>query len=124
MADRGRFIRWERMCHDLALGSADRLPGRGRQQAAGRFGRSGSALRGDRAAAAAEAPDNRFSVEVRVLGSSSLAATLTTADGRKLPEQRFAASDRDLTKDIVRKVRQGPCRRGGESGPLGGRLIH
>lgn len=50
------------------------------------------------AAAAAEAPDSRFSVEVRVLGSSSLAATLTTADGRKLPERRFAASDRDLTK--------------------------
>ena len=43
-------------------------------------------------------PNSRFSVEVRVLGSSSLAATLTTADGRKLPEQRFASSDRDLTK--------------------------
>ena len=49
-------------------------------------------------AAAAQAEGGRFSVEVRVLGSSRLAATLTTADGRKLPEQRFAVSDRSLTK--------------------------
>lgn len=33
--------------------------------------------------------------EVRVLSSSMLAATLT-ADGRTLPEQRFARMDRDL----------------------------
>jgi len=49
-------------------------------------------------AAAVGAPANRFSVEVRVLDSSSLAATLKTADGRTLPEQRFAISDRSLTK--------------------------
>ena len=49
-------------------------------------------------AAEAAAPAGRFSVEVRVLGSSSLAATLTAADGRKLAERRFASSDRSLTK--------------------------
>ena len=49
-------------------------------------------------AATAQAEAGRFSVEVRVAGSSSLAATLTTADGRKLPEQRFAIMDRTLTK--------------------------
>ena len=49
-------------------------------------------------AAEAAAPGGRWSVEVRVLGNSALAATLTTADGRKLPEQRFAVSDRTLSK--------------------------
>ncbi|MDP1908290.1 MAG: hypothetical protein Q8K85_08315, partial [Hyphomicrobium sp.] len=34
-----------------------------------------------RNAAAAEVPASKFSVEVRVLGNTSLAATLTTADG-------------------------------------------
>lgn len=52
-------------------------------------------------AAAAEAPASRFSVEVRVLGHSSLAATLTTADGTSLPEHRFAVSDRSLTKGSI-----------------------
>jgi hypothetical protein len=33
-----------------------------------------------------------------VLGAAALAATLTTADGKRLPEQRFAVSDRNLTK--------------------------
>lgn len=52
-------------------------------------------------AAAIGAPARRFSVEVRVLGNSSLAATLKTADGKTLPEQRFAISDRSLTKGSV-----------------------
>lgn len=54
-------------------------------------------------AAAAEAPGKKFSVEVRVLGSSSLAATLTTADGTILPEQKFAISDRSLTKGSLER---------------------
>lgn len=54
-------------------------------------------------AAAADAPNRRFNVEVRVLGSSSLAATLTTADGTILPEQRFAISDRNLTKGSLER---------------------
>ena len=54
-------------------------------------------------AAATGAPQARFSVEVRVLSGSSLAATLTTADGRILPEQRFATSDRSLTKGSLER---------------------
>ena len=46
----------------------------------------------------AEAPNSRFSVEVRVLGKALLAATVTTADGKTLPVQKFAVSDRELTK--------------------------
>lgn len=57
-------------------------------------------------AAADEANAGRFSVEVRVLGTSSLAATLTTADGRQLPEQRFAVSDRVLTKSSFERFAQ------------------
>ena len=49
--------------------------------------------------AAAAAPATRFSVEVRVLGQSALAATLTTADGKVLPEQKYAISDRSLNTD-------------------------
>lgn len=52
-------------------------------------------------AAAAHAPHARFSVEVRVLGQSALAATLTTADGKTLPEQKFASSDRLLNPDSI-----------------------
>jgi hypothetical protein len=54
-------------------------------------------------AAAAETPARRFSVEVRVLGRSSLAATLTMADGRTLPEQKFAVSDRSLNKGSLER---------------------
>ena len=52
-------------------------------------------------AAAANAPAARFSVEVRVLGHSALAATLITADGKTLPEQKYASSDRQLTPDSI-----------------------
>ena len=69
-------------------------------------------------AAAAQVPARKFSVEVRVLGSSSLAATLTTADGTILPEQRFVISDRSLTrgslerfaKALVGEVARAPSR--------------
>jgi len=54
-------------------------------------------------AAAAETPAKKFSVEVRVLGSSLLAATLTTADGTTLPEQKFSISDRSLTKGSLER---------------------
>ena len=49
-------------------------------------------------AAAAQAPSTRFTVEVRVLGASTMAATLTTADGKALPEQEFSISDRGLSR--------------------------
>lgn len=69
-------------------------------------------------AAAADAPARKFRVEVRVLGSSSLAATLITADGTILPEQKFAISDQNLTKGsferfakaLVSEVARAPSR--------------
>lgn len=68
-------------------------------------------------AAAADAPNSRFSVEVRVLGRSRLAATLTTADGRKLPEQRFAVSDRELGKSSFERFARALA---GEAAKAGG----
>ena len=41
------------------------------------------------------APGTAFTVEVRVLPRSMLAATLTV-DGRRLPEHKFASMDREL----------------------------
>jgi hypothetical protein len=49
-------------------------------------------------AAATIAPNHSFTVEVKVRGVSSMSAILTTADGKKLPEQKFSISDRGLTK--------------------------
>ena len=46
-------------------------------------------------AMAAKAPGLRYSAAIRVVSKSSLAAELS-ADGRKLPEQRFSVSDRNL----------------------------
>lgn len=46
-------------------------------------------------AAAAKAPGVAYTVEVKVLSPSRLAATLTSK-GRKLPEQNFAVMDREL----------------------------
>ena len=54
-------------------------------------------------AAAEQAPGRRFSVEVHVLGRSALAATVTTAEGTKLPEQKMAISDRGLTKGSLER---------------------
>ena len=51
--------------------------------------------------AAAKVPGQAFTVEVRVLGASSLAATLTTADGKVLPVQKMAVSDRALGRDSI-----------------------
>ena len=58
-------------------------------------------------AAAAEIPGTRFSVEVRVLNTSSLTATLTTGDGTILPEQQFSISDRSLTKGSLERFAKG-----------------
>lgn len=53
------------------------------------------------ARAAAQSPGPAFTVEVRVTGASSLAATLTTAGGKILPEQKYAINDRLLDKDSI-----------------------
>ena len=49
-------------------------------------------------AAIEKAAQARFSVEVRVISEHSLAATVTMADGRSLPEQRLDISDRALSR--------------------------
>jgi hypothetical protein len=46
-------------------------------------------------AAAAKAPGVAYTVEVKVLSSSRLAATLTS-EGRALPEQNYSTMDREL----------------------------
>ena len=53
--------------------------------------------------AARQHPGKRFKVEVRVVGSSRLSATLTTATGKILPERRFAVSDRPLGKGSIER---------------------
>ena len=49
------------------------------------------------AATAQAAPGVRYSIEIRVLPRSRLSATVTTADGRTLPEQGMASMDKPLT---------------------------
>ena len=51
--------------------------------------------------AAAASPTLHFSVVVKVLGQSRLSASLTTADGKILPEQKYAISDRSLDKPAI-----------------------
>ncbi len=52
-------------------------------------------------AAAADAPGADFSVEVRVLRPYMLAATVTMANGRVLPERKMAISDSKLRQSSV-----------------------
>lgn len=56
-----------------------------------------------RDAAADQAPGKRFAVEVRVLGRSMIAATITKADGTKLPEQKMAVSDSELNRSSLER---------------------
>lgn len=57
-------------------------------------------------AAIERAAGNAFSVRVRVLSPSMLAAVVTTADGRTLPEQRLAVSDSTLSKGSFERFAQ------------------
>ena len=56
-----------------------------------------------RQAVSASAPGVAFTLDVKVLSDSMLAATVTTADGRKLPEMRHAVMDRTLTRSSVER---------------------
>jgi len=53
-------------------------------------------------AVAAQAPGARFSVEVKVVTPSMLAATLVV-NGRALPEQKFAVMDRTVGEASIRR---------------------
>lgn len=56
-----------------------------------------------RAAVNERAPGATFSVQVRVISPSSLAAVVTLADGRVLPEQKMAVSDRQLNRASIER---------------------
>ena len=71
-----------------------------------------------RDAAAKQAPGSSFSVDVQVLGRSALAATITTAKGARLPEQKMAISDRGLTKGSLERFANALA---GEMAKAGGR---
>ena len=49
------------------------------------------------AAVDAQAPGQGHNVEIRVLGSSRLAASVMSKDGRTIAEQSFASMDKELT---------------------------
>lgn len=53
------------------------------------------------AAASKQAPGVAFTTELRVLSASSLVATIRMKDGRTLPEQKLAVSDRKLNRASI-----------------------
>lgn len=55
---------------------------------------------------AARAPKVRYTAEVRVLSKSALAA-LIVANGKALPEQQFAVSDRNLNPLSIKRFAEG-----------------
>ena len=54
-------------------------------------------------AAAEKAPGQNYSVEVRVLPRSRMAAEITMSDGRKLAEQKFASMDKPLSSGSFKR---------------------
>ena len=54
------------------------------------------------AAVGQHAPKVRYDVEVKVLSRSRLAATILVND-RRLPEQKFAVTDRDLNSESIKR---------------------
>jgi hypothetical protein len=73
---------------------ADKLPA----------GLSGDAICAEiRAAARKASSGTGFSVEVRVVSASSLAARIRLRDGRTLPEQKMAVSDRQLNSGSIER---------------------
>lgn len=56
-----------------------------------------------RQAVSASAPGFAFTLDIKVLSESMLSASLTTADGRKLPEMRHAVMDRTLTRTSLER---------------------
>ena len=54
------------------------------------------------AAVAAEAPNARFTAEVKVLKPWMLATSLVV-NGKALPEQKFAVTDRELTRSSIKR---------------------
>ena len=57
-------------------------------------------------AAGSLAPGAGYSVEVRVVSASSLAATVRLAAGEVLPERKLAISDRKLNRSAIQRFAQ------------------
>jgi len=55
------------------------------------------------AATAEAAPGIRYAIEIRVLPRARLSATVTTADGRTLPELGIASMDKPLTASSFKR---------------------
>jgi hypothetical protein len=55
------------------------------------------------AATAEAAPGVRYTIEIRVLPRDRLSATVTTADGRQLPELGIASMDKPLTASSFKR---------------------
>ena len=58
-------------------------------------------------AAAADAPDAAYSVEVRIASSTRLSAVVTMDDSRVLPERTLAISDSNLRKSSIERFAKG-----------------
>ena len=56
-----------------------------------------------RAAARETAPRADYSVDVRVVSATSLAASIRLGDGKILPEQKMAVSDRQLNAGSIER---------------------
>ena len=68
------------------------------------------------AAAREHAPRTPFGVEVRILSASKLAAVVTLADGRKLPEQKIGVSDSALRLSSIARFAQAIARQVADAG--------
>ena len=66
-------------------------------------GGSGQICASIEAAAESRAPGTGYSVEVEVLSDYMLAARVRMADGRTLPEQKMAVSDRKLGRRAINR---------------------
>lgn len=67
-------------------------------------------------AVAAEAPGLNYSVEVKVLAKSRLSASVTTGDGRRLPEVGIASMDKPLTSGSFKRFGSAIARALAEAG--------
>ena len=56
-----------------------------------------------KSAAAERAPGLGYDVEVRVFPNSRLSASVTTSDGRKLPQQNFVRMDKPLSSGAFKR---------------------
>ena len=88
-------------CGMTQSGSPDRCQVIGAEKLPAETGGARQVCAAIEAAAATRAPGSGYSVEVRVLSDSMLAARVRMADGQSLPEQKMAVSDRKLSRSSI-----------------------